>query len=339
MALDSVMLVASMAKLLPTIAVMQLIEQGILRLDDRAENHVPDISALQVLDRWSGGKPKLRPPARPITIRHLLSHTAGMPYTVWNAEQGKYNEYAGIPSVLSGDSKSLMGALMSDPGTRWEYGIATDWLSKVVESVSGKSIGAFLKAEIFEPLGLADTGYFITPPMRSRLAKVHARTANGTLQETDMERPQNPPVEEGGGGIYTTVADYGTILRMLLNQGKLDEHRILQPESVVLMGRNAIGGLRVRPHQTVMPAVAADLDMYPGVEKSFGLGLMILEEDAPTGRPAGSLSWAGIANTYFWIDPKNQIAGLWFSQTMPFLDADTVHAYYAFETAVYEALS
>lgn len=340
MTLDTVMLIASMTKPITATAAMQLVEQGQLDLDAPAARYVPEIGEVQVLDGWdAAGKPRLRAPAREITLRHLMTHTAGFGYGLWDAEVARYNEAEAIPSVLSGDPRALQSALMFDPGERWEYGISVDWVAKIVEAVSGQSLGAYMQAQILDPLGMASTGYRITPDMRSRLAKVHQREEDGSFTPTDLERQQDPVVEMGGGGLYSTASDYIRFVRMVLNEGALDGNRVLEAETVAQMSRNAMGEVRVAALATQSPGFSADLEMFPAIAKSWGLSFMINENAAPTGRAAGSPAWAGITNTYFWIDPATGIGGVYFTQSLPFLDPRVLASYLAFETAVYGGLT
>lgn len=336
---DTVGLIASMTKPITATAAMRLVEQGRIELDAPADRWVPEIDKLEVLDGWTAeGAPRTRPPSRPITLRHLLTHTAGLGYGLWDAELARYNEVAGVPSVLSGDDAALRPALMFDPGTRWQYGISLDWVAKIVEEVSGQSLGAYMREHIFDPLGMESTGYEITPDMRARLAKVHQREEDGSLTPTDIERRQDPPVEMGGGGLYSTAPDYLKFVRMMLNDGTLDGERVLASETVGLMSRNAMGDIRVAKLETEAPRFSADAEFFPGLPKGWGLSFMINEEEAPTGRQAGSLAWAGIANTYFWIDRRTGIGGVYVTQILPFVDERVLRSYYAFEEAAYRAL-
>ena len=338
MSADTVMDIASMTKPIAAIAAMQLVEGGELDLDAPASQYVAEIGELRVLDGWDGDTPILREPARPITLRHLLTHTAGMGYGIWSDDTQRFNELEGIPSVSSGDPNALTGALMNDPGEAWLYGTSMDWASRIVEEVGGQPFGEYVDQRIFTPLGMDDTGFLISPRMRERLAVVHQRDEGGAFAPTDREQRQDPPVESGGGGLYSTAQDYIRIVRLFLNEGTLDGATLLNPETVEAMGQNAMGEVRVVALETNAPGFTADLEMFPEVEKSWGLSFMINETPAPTGRAAGSLAWAGINNTFFWIDPENGVGGVVMTQTLPFLDPDVRDVYLDFETAVYGAL-
>jgi CubicO group peptidase (beta-lactamase class C family) len=223
--------------------------------------------------------------------------------------------------------------LVFDPGASWDYGIGIDWAGKAVEAVSGKTLGTYLAENMFTPLGMRDTGFRITDDQRTRLARVHARTSDG-LVTTDFEMPQTPEFEMGGGGLYATVGDYLRFARMIMGGGALDGTRVLAESTVATMGQNAMGDLRCRAMKSAAPGSTNDVDFLAGMQ--WGLSFLINPEVLPTGRSAGSLAWAGLANSYYWIDPSKQVAGVYATQLLPFFDAEAVALFGAFETAVYE---
>ena len=336
MTLDTVVWIASMTKALTAAAAMQLMERGKLDLDTPASRVVPELERTQVLEGWSdAGQPKLRAPKRAITLRHLLTHTAGFGYDIWNDDLIRYQKLKNIPGVISCQNLALSTPLLFDPGERWTYGINIDWAGKMVEAASGKKLGAYMQENLFTPMGMKDTAFKITPDMRSRLAKIHQRGDDGKLTPTDIEIPQNPEFEMGGGGLYSTAGDYLKFLRLILNRGKAGGEQILKPETVDLMSRNAMGDTKVTLLKTQMPPLSADAEFFPGMPKSWGLSFMINDKEAPTGRSPGSLAWAGLANTYFWIDPAKQLAGVYLTQVLPFADAKALPLFYAFERTVY----
>jgi methyl acetate hydrolase len=336
MTLDTVFWIASMTKALTGAAAMQLVERGKLELDAPAGRLLPELERTQVLEGWSDdGQPKVRAPRRPITLRHLLTHTAGFAYDIWNADLVRYQKLKNIPGIISCQNAALSTPLLSDPGERWTYGINIDWAGKMVEAASGKKLGAYMQENLFAPIGMKDTAFKITPDMRARLAKIHQRGDDGKLAPTDIEIPQNPEFEMGGGGLYSTAGDYLKFLRLILNRGKAGGEQVLKPETVNLMSRNAMGDTKVTLLKTQMPSLSADAEFFPGMPKSWGLSFMINDKEAPTGRSAGSLAWAGLANTYFWIDPARQLAGVYLTQVLPFADAKALPLFYAFEKTVY----
>jgi methyl acetate hydrolase len=338
MTLDTVFWIASMTKAITSAAAMQLVEKGKIQLEEPVSRVLPELDSIQVLEGFdSNGHPILRKPKRPITLRHLLTHTAGFTYDMWNADMVRYMEYEGIPGIIECKNITLLKTpLVFDPGDRWEYGISIDWVGKVVEAVSGQSLRDYLKENIFTPLGMDDTDFIIQPRARERLAAMHQRDENGTLNRIDFEVPQEPEFFMGGGGLYSTAGDYVTFLQMLLHGGTFKGVRILRPETVKEMGINQIGDLNVLPMKTAIPAVTNDVDLFPGMVKKWGLGYMITMEDAPTGRSAGSLAWAGLGNTYYWIDPVKGVTGVLLTQILPFADDAVLELLDKFEKGIYD---
>jgi methyl acetate hydrolase len=338
---DTVVWIASMTKALTATAAMQQIERGKLQLDRPAREVVPALGEVRVLEGFdAGGKPTTRAPARPITLRQLLTHTAGFAYEIWEEPIVRYQEATGTPGIISCEERALTTPLLFDPGERWEYGINLDWAGKMVEAVSGQKLGAYLKANVFEPLGMRDTAFKITDDMRRRLAKIHQRGDDDALTpQLDLEIPQAPEFEMGGGGLYGTMPDYAKFVRMILNGGKADGQQILKPETVQMMSVNQMGDCRVCMLKTAMPPLSNDAEFFPGMPKTWGLSFMINTERAPTGRNPGSLAWAGLANTYFWIDPTAGIGGAYATQVLPFADTKALPPFFAFEKAVYDELS
>jgi methyl acetate hydrolase len=337
--LDTVFFIASMTKAITGVAAMQMVEQGKLSLDAPASEILPELGKLQVLAGFDGNcAPLYRAPASPVTLRHLLTHTSGFGYDTWHRPMKWYAETTGIISRTTGKRVAYNLPLMFDPGTRWEYGISIDWAGMMVEAVSGKRLGDYFAENIFGPLGMTSTGFRITDDMEARRATVHQREESGLVPLPGFRIVQNPEVEGGGGGIYSTVGDYGAFTRMILNKGMGNGNRLLKAETVEMMSVNQMGDCRVVELKTYDPKRSLDAEFFPGVPKTWGLTFMINEEDAPTGRPAGSLAWAGLANSYFWIDPKNGIAGVYATQILPFVDKKSLPLYLDFETAVYQSL-
>jgi methyl acetate hydrolase len=337
MTADTVAWIASMTKAVTGAAAMQLVEQGKLDLDAPAAKIVPDIAKAEVLEGFdAGGQPRLRKPKREITLRHLLTHTAGFSYDIWNADIGKYMEVKKVPGIITCQNAALTTPLLFDPGDKWDYGINIDWAGKMVEAVSGKRLGAYMAENLFAPLGMTSTAFKITPDMRARLAKIHQRDDKDAFTPLmDLEIPQEPEFEMGGGGLYSTAGDYLRFVRMILNQGKAGSTQVLKAETVALMSRNNMGANRVGLLKTAAPPLSNDAEFFPGVPKSWGLSFQINEERAPTGRPSGGLMWAGLANSYYWIDPTNGIGGVYITQVLPFADKKSLPLYYEFEKAFY----
>ena len=338
MTLDTVFWIASMTKAVTSTAAMQLVEQGRLQLDQPIADVLPELRSPQVLEGFdASGAPRLRPAARPITLRHLLTHTAGFSYDVWNADIGRYMRQAGVPGVITVRNDALRTPLVFDPGERWEYGINIDWAGKAVEKVSGESLEAYFREHIFAPLGMADTAFRISPSMRERLVSMHARQADGSFRPTEFEIPQEPEFFMGGGGLYSTGPDYLRFCRVFLHEGRLDGAQVLKPETVAMMSRNQMGDIKVGLLKTVQPESSNDAEFFPGMVKRWSTAFMINEEEAPTGRGAGSLAWAGLGNTYFWIDPRRRVTGVILTQLLPFADTEVLRLFGQFEGEVYKA--
>jgi CubicO group peptidase (beta-lactamase class C family) len=340
MTVDTVVGIASMTKALTSTAALQLVEQGRLELDAPAASVVPYLGDVGVLTGFDAqGKPLLRPPKRPITLRHLLTHSAGFSYELWNEDIKRYKEVMGVPATETRTNESIQTPLIADPGERWEYGVNTDWAGKLVEAASGKPLGAYLRDHLFEPLGMTSTAFRPTDPMRAQMASMHQRGDDGALSVITQAPPPLPVgVDQGGGGLLSTARDYLTFTRMILNGGAARGERILRPETVALMGMNHMGDCRVRMLKTALPARSNDAEFFPGVPKAWSLAFQINLQPAPTGRAAGSMSWAGLTNCYYWIDPMSNLAGVYMTQILPFADAKSLPLFNAFESAVYSSL-
>lgn len=339
MTVDTVVWLASMTKALTTTGAMQLVERGKLELESPVSRWLPEIEEVQVLEGFDpAGQPRTRTPKRAVTLRHLLTHTAGFGYGMYSAATLQYQQLFGLPLVSSCRIAALRIPLLFDPGDRWEYGISTDWLGRVIESVSGQRLGSYLHEQVLGPLGMHDTAFRINASMRERLAKVHQRSDDGGLLPTDFEVAQEPEFEMGGGGLYGTAGDYLKFIRMILRRGRLNGARLLKEETVDMMASNQTGKIRVRPLKTQLPAYSGDLDSFPGLERHFGFGFQVNAETAPTGLSAGSLMWSGVANTYFWIDPVRGIGGVLMMQLLPFADAKAAPLFFDFQKAVYQAI-
>ncbi len=269
----------------------------------------------------------------------LLLHTAGLGYDFFNETYARLSRDHGQPSVIEARKASLMTPLLFDPGETWEYGSNIDWVGQVIEGLTGRRLGDVVQERILDPLGMADTAWTLTPDMRGRLAGMHARKADGRLEALrGWELPQDPEIHMGGHGLYSTVGDSCRFIRMWLNDGRGPDGPVLKETTVEMAVADGLGGMKIKGLPAVNPALTNYAEFFPGMPKSWGLTFMINDEDAPTGRPAGSLAWAGLANLYYWIDRRNGVGGFWATQILPFADAASVGGYLEFETAVYESL-
>jgi methyl acetate hydrolase len=335
MTLDTVFRIASMTKAITCVAAMQLVEQGRLTLDGKLPDIDKELSAPQVLTGFdAAGKPQLRPAKRPITLQHLMTHTAGFCYEQWNPQLERCVAALGMPQMASGKLAALRVPLMFDPGDRWEYGIAIDWIGRIVEEVSGQKLDTYLAERVTGPLGMKDTGFSVSPKQRARQATVHQREAGG-LTPQPFEVPAEREFLAGGGGLYSTADDYLLFLQALLQGGK----GVLKPATVALMGENHIGGLQAGILKTNNPPLTNDVDLFRGKPVRWGLAYMLTPEPGPDGRSAGSVTWAGIFNTYYWLDPVKRVAGVIMTQILPFADRQVLELLGAFERGVYAALS
>jgi CubicO group peptidase (beta-lactamase class C family) len=339
---DTVFRVASMVKPITSVAALQLVEQGKLSLDGPLPDIDPDLSSPQVLDGFDAkGLPLLRAARRPIALRDLLTHTSGFTYRLWDAKAVRYlKSIERLPKAER--SHAPRTPLMFDPGERWQYGTSIDWVGRIVEAVSGEPLDRYFQRHIFEPLRMQDTAFVISLQQYEREASTHRRGRDGSLTPQPLERPPVRPSPRrsfsGGGGIYSTGPDYLKFIRMLLRGGSLGGAQILRPESVALMGQNQIGEIEAGLLKTTVPKLSSDVNFFPGISCRWGFGHMINMSAVPGGRSARSLTWGGLLNTYYWIDPSRRIAAVFMTQVLPFADERTLRVYRQFERGIYAAL-
>jgi CubicO group peptidase (beta-lactamase class C family) len=331
MEVDTIFQIASMTKAIVSAGAMQLVESGKLDLDAPISDLLPQLANPQVLTGFSdSGEPQLRPASRPITLRHLLTHTAGLGYFFIRPEVLRYFAATGMPAP--GSLASIQMPLLFDPGENWEYSVATDWVGLAVEAASGKRLGEYLQANLLDPLGMASTAFLDALP--DDAAKVHARTPEGDLAIQPMFLGGGE-FEMGGGGLSSTAHDYGRFVRMMLRGGELDGNRVLAEATVAEMARNQVAPLRAGYMGSAMPDLAQPYDTFPDQHTGWGLGFLINPEQGPNGRAPGSLAWAGIFNSYYWIDPANGVGGVMMSQLAPFGDAGALGFFGALERTAY----
>jgi CubicO group peptidase (beta-lactamase class C family) len=332
MSSDTIFRIASMVKLLTSVAALQLIERGKLKLDEPAGAIDPTLASPQILIGFDAkGVPQLRTAQKLLTLRNLLTHTSGFSYPLWDSNVIRYLKFArghpGLPRM----------PLMFEPGTRWAYGGSLDRVGRMVEIAGGQSLDTYFRDNITGPLGMNDTGFSITDQQRTRQASLHVRNADGKLLPQPLEKPKTPSAPSGGGSLYSTAPDYLTLLQALLNGGSLRGAGLLKPETVALMSTNQIGDIEAGKLKTTNPALSNDVDFFPGARLRWGLGHMINVGPVADGRGAGSLTWAGLFNTYYWIDPGLRIAGVIMMQILPFADPLALKAYRQFERGISQA--
>jgi methyl acetate hydrolase len=327
---------ASMTKALATVAALQLVEAGRVRLDDDVASVVPAWKELQVLDGWNGDEPRLRQPATTATLRHLLCHTAGHGYLFFSGDLSRYHEVTGVPTVFTGLRAALDTPLLFDPGTRWEYGINTDWVGLIVEEVSGHPLDEYLATHVFEPLGMKHSSFRVTAEESAAMMPVHARLPDGGLLATDIDLAPQPEWMAGGHGCYSTAEDYGRFISMLLRGGTApDGSEVLGEAMVDEAFRDQLGAI---PYPEVIATAASafsnDVHNLP-VRQTWGLGFHLTLEDLPGMRRAGTGDWAGIFNCYYWVDRAAGVGGAFLTQVLPFFDESCVATAAAIEQAVY----
>lgn len=331
MTLDRPCQIASMTKALTSLAAMQLVEAGRLDLDGPVGALLPELANSRVLTGFdAAGRPQTRPAERAITLRHLLTHTAGFGYFFINPEVLQYFGAVGMPAT--GSRAALDMPLLFDPGQAWAYSIATDWLGLGIEAATGRRLGDYMAEHLFEPLGMPSTRFALELPADA--ARIHARRPEGgfTVRPTFLGGGE---YDNGGGGLISTAADYARFLRAILRGGELDGRRVLSAAGIAEMARNQVAPLRAGAMPSVMPSFALPNDPLPDQHPGWGLGFLINPEPGPNGRSAGSLYWAGVANSYYWIDPAAGLAGVMMAQLSPFADPGAQAVFAALERMAY----
>jgi methyl acetate hydrolase len=334
---DTMFHLASMTKAVTAVALMQLVEQQVVALDDPAGEHVTYVRDVQVLTGFGDdGTALFRAPSRPITIRHLLTHTAGFAYP-W-VDEMTARHVGTVPTAAPGSQANFEHPLAFDPGESWAYGTGIDWLGRVIEAVSGLRLDAYFDAHLFGPLGMHDTTFRPNPDQIARLATRHTRTPDG-LVASPIELPaEDPEMLQGGGGLLGTVGDYLRFTHMLLDRGQLDGERVLAGETVDAMYADQLESTTATGERRFSPDVASRLAAFVGEDSGWGLSFQIHRQGRPDRRAPGSVSWMGGLNTFYWIDPATHLTGVFATQVEPLLDLDTGAAFSRFERAVYEAL-
>jgi methyl acetate hydrolase len=332
MARDTIFRIASMTKAVTSVGVMQLVEQGKLGLDDDVSKYLPRLKSPLVFSKVDeqAGSYQTQPAKRPITIRQLLTHTSGIGYS-WS-DRG-----LSIAQKKTGATNDSELPLVNEPGAQWTYGASTRVLGEVIEKITGERIDAYLETHIFVPLGMRDTSYTVPPEKYSRVVTVHQK-ANNAITETQNPTPI-PATIRGDGGLFSTASDYSRFVQMILNRGQLGGVRILKESTVAEMSKNQTGSVKVRLQPTADLLRSKPYPLGAG-EDVWGLGFQIAAPKTPNPsmRSPGSLSWAGINNTYYWIDPQKQIGAVILMQMLPFYDEAALRVLNGFEERVYRNL-
>jgi methyl acetate hydrolase len=323
---------ASMTKAVATTGALQLVEQGRLNLDATVESILPEFGDLQVLDGFDGDKPRLRAPASRATVRQLMTHTAGLGYFFTSEKLMRYLALTGAPNPLTGEKRSLSVPMVNDPGTAWAYGVNTDWLGLMLEKITGQSLGSYLQQHVYGPLGMADSTFDPSPAQRARLLRVMQRQADGTLAPSVHDLPASSEWDAAGHGSYGTIQDYGRFVQAWLHDGG----GVLKPETVQMALQSHIGSIQLPAlMQSALPELSNDVPSLP-VPQSWGLGFHLTQVDLPGMRSRGTADWAGVFNSYYWIDRQKGVGGVLMTQLLPFFDMPVIETLMGFETAVYQ---
>jgi CubicO group peptidase (beta-lactamase class C family) len=327
---DTLFWIASCTKAITSVAALQLVERGLLDLDEPVGGRLPILAAPRVLIGFDeAGAPKTRPATTPITLRHLLTHTSGLAYDFDCEDLGRY---------LSATGEALMGAsdpdipLMFEPGQGWLYGVGIDWTGRLVEAASGQSLDTYMAEHIFSPLGMSDTTFFPDHGQIARKASIHQKLEDGTFVAIPFAMPTARHFMMGGGGLYSTTDDYLTFLATILAGGA----PLLKAETFALMMQNQVGEFDSGALKSNQPMLSNDFEPLAGLTRRHGLAGLINLDPVPGGRAPGSLAWAGLANCYYWADPAEGVAGVLFSQVFPFGDPGVLATFEAVERATYD---
>jgi methyl acetate hydrolase len=324
---DAIFRIASMTKPVTSVAIMMLVEEGKLKLDDPVSKYIPSFQNREVIDTFN---PKdvtytTKKTQKTVLIRHLLSNTSGLAYTFANDTSNRLVQKTGKAA------EEL--PLLYEPGTRWTYSGSTKVLGQVIEKITGGGLDKFMNERIFRPLDMQETSYAVAAGKMNRLVTIQRR-ADGKLTETPNPGKLESPVA-GDGGLNSTTADYIKFLQMFLNEGKTKGATLLRKDSIEAMTRNEIGDVIVQTQETTNPALSQSFPIGAGRDK-FGFGFQITtsNKENPNLRAPGSYTWAGIYNTHFWVDPKRQIAAVIMMQVLPFYDEGCMKIYQDVEAAI-----
>ena len=330
--------IMSMTKMVCTVAALQQMERGELELDSPVDTYCPEFADVQVLEGFDGDTPKLRPAGARATVKQLITHTSGLGYWFWNADLVTYEKLTGVPNVVAGSAEAFKAPLVTDPGTRFVYGINTDWLGKVVEAVAGQTLDVVIKQNVTGPLGMGDTMFRLDQERTDRCVTLHVRGEDGSWTSAGEILNQDPDWWAGGHGLYSTPRDYIRFERALLRGGDLDGERILRRETVDAAFSNQIGDLDFPAEiPTADPPITDTLKAGRGWK--WGYGLLLNTADVPGRRRAGTGAWAGLLNTHFFIDRATGVCASIYTNSLPFITEHEAWKLYGdFEAALYASL-
>ena len=332
---DSLYRIASMTKAITSVCVVQLIERGKLSLDSRLKDFFPHISKIKVLDGFDINNTAIYSKTKEdITVKHLLTHTSGFAYEIWNENILKLNNQGILSSAFSGDNKFLQSPLVNNPGAGWEYGIGIDWLGALVEKITDMTLQDFMIKNIFIPLEMKDTSYDLDFSKQERLVSVHCRNGN-RFSKLPFETPEDTNFYSGGGNLISSLNDYANFLGMLLNYGNFKGKQILRKESLELIRKKYVKNELIHKMKSFVPFLSNDFDFFQGKKGSWGLGFLINDEQSEYGKPRNSLGSYGLFNSFCWIDYHNNITAILIMQLLPFFDEKAILTLNNFEKCLY----
>ncbi|KQS71869.1 serine hydrolase [Modestobacter sp. Leaf380] len=330
--------IMSMTKMVATTVALQQVERGELDLSAPVADYLPEFADLQVLTGFDGDTPQYRPPASQATVQQLVTHTSGLGYWFWNADLVRWEAATGTPNVVPGTMAAFRAPLTADPGTSFVYGINTDWLGRVVETVAGTTLDRAVAEGVTGPLGMHDTMFLLDEQRAGNLVTVHVPGEDGGWTSAGEILNQSPEWFAGGHGLYSTPRDYTRFERALLRGGELDGVRILREDTVDAAFTSQLGDIAFPTEiPTADPAITDTF--HPGPGWTWGHGLLINTVDVPGGRRAGTGAWAGLFNTHFFIDRTTGICASVYTNSLPFIaQGGAWKTYTDVEQAVYASL-
>jgi CubicO group peptidase (beta-lactamase class C family) len=322
---DTLFWIASCTKLATSVLALRLAEAGAWSLDQPVASILPDFADLPILEGFDEhGEARLRPARDQPTLRHLLTHTAGLGYHFSDPDLAKF-----VQTFGAGPEEMRRWPRLFEAGERWLYSVATDWLGEAIAVQTGQSLDRVFHDQIAAPLGLKDTAFNLNDEQKGRLASMHARLPDGALTPIPFALTPAPNFALGGGGLFSTAREYLTFLCAV------SDGRLLGEQSLALLFQNQVGDLPAGRLISANPAVSRDYHPLPGMKNGWSLGLAVNEEPSPHGRSPGSGAWAGACNCYYWVDPKQGVAGIVMGQFLPFADEAALGLFTRFERAVY----
>lgn len=328
---DAIFRLASMTKPITSTLIMMLIEEGKVELDAPVSRYLPAMANQQIFTSFNmaDGTYTSEPAKNEITVRHLLTHTSGLGYTFTSDILVKL--MTGVPGA-----RAASFPLLFEPGTEWRYGESTRVLGEIVEAVTGQELWTYMKERLMDPLQMNDTTYDIPADKNSRVVTVH-RSDGTQLVENANPEGEITSAHQGDGGLSGTARDYAQFIRLILNDGSIDGTQLLKPETLVLMSQSGTGAVKVGLMDSTNNLLSEDFPVGAGVD-TYALGFQRTEAQLPGLRSVGSLAWAGIFNTEFWIDPEKNIGGVLLMQYLPFYDVDAITVLQGFEQRIYNNL-